>query len=189
VPKRHADLFAGIANFAALREAAVKAALGKRSKPGAAAFMANLETNLLRIERALLEERWQSGGYTEIELHDPKRRIVSAAPFRDRVVHHALSSFAVGGSALCGSLTARPMGVGCAATPETTTPGTPARRTATTTRPATGTTTASVSPARLHVPEPLFLRERRVCPKVSTGRHDECSTPPRFWLQGDRGFS
>lgn len=90
MPKRHADLFGQIANFAALREAALKAALGKRRKPGAAAFMANLETNVLRIERALLEGRWQSGGYTEIELHEPKRRIVSAAPFRDRVVHHAL---------------------------------------------------------------------------------------------------
>jgi hypothetical protein len=27
-----------------------------------------------------------------IEVHDPKRRLVSAAPFRDRVVHHALCS-------------------------------------------------------------------------------------------------
>ena len=90
MPKRHADLFGQIANFQVLREAARKAALGKRGKPGAAAFLANLETNLLRIERALLEGRWKSGGYTEIELTEPKRRIVSAAPFRDRVVHHAL---------------------------------------------------------------------------------------------------
>ncbi len=90
MPKRHTDLFGQIANFQALREAARKAALGKRGKPGAAAFLANLETNLLRIERALLEGRWKSGGYTEIELTEPKRRIVSAAPFRDRVVHHAL---------------------------------------------------------------------------------------------------
>ncbi|MFZ4535245.1 reverse transcriptase domain-containing protein [Propionivibrio sp.] len=92
MPKRHTDLFAGIANFAALREAALKAALGKRGKPGVAAFMANLEKNVLRLERALQEGRWHSGGYTEIELHEPKRRIVSAAPFRDRVVHHALCS-------------------------------------------------------------------------------------------------
>jgi len=90
LPERHRDLFGRIAAFSALREAALKAALGKRGKPGAAAFLANLETNLLRIERALLEGRWKSGGYTEIELTEPKRRIVSAAPFRDRVVHHAL---------------------------------------------------------------------------------------------------
>ena len=75
--RRAHDLFPAIASFAALREAALKAARGKRHTPGAAAFMANLEKNLLRIERALLEGRWQSGGYTEIELTDPKRRIVT----------------------------------------------------------------------------------------------------------------
>ena len=90
MPKRHTDLFAHIASFAALHEAAMRAIRGKRGKPGAAAFMANLETGLLRIERALLEGRWRSSGYSEIELREPKRRIISAAPFRDRVVHHAL---------------------------------------------------------------------------------------------------
>lgn len=88
--KRHTDLFAQIAGFAPLREAALRAVRGKRGKPGVAAFMANLERNLLRLERALLEKRWLGGGYTEIELTEPKRRLVSAAPFRDRVVHHAL---------------------------------------------------------------------------------------------------
>ena len=78
----------------------------------------------------------------------------------------AMPSFAADGLIRYKSLTARPMGAGCAAVPETTTPGTPAPPTATTTRPATGTTTGSVSPARLHAPEPPFPRERRVCPKV-----------------------
>jgi retron-type reverse transcriptase len=90
MPKRHNHLFEGIACFPALREAAQRAALGKRDKPGPAAFLANLEKNLLRLERALRAGTWRSGGYTEIELREPKRRIVSAAPFRDRVVHHAL---------------------------------------------------------------------------------------------------
>ena len=30
------------------------------------------------------------GGYTSFFIHEPKRRLISAAPFRDRVVHHAL---------------------------------------------------------------------------------------------------
>ena len=30
------------------------------------------------------------GGYVSFEVHAPKRRLISAAPFRDRVVHHAL---------------------------------------------------------------------------------------------------
>jgi hypothetical protein len=83
--KRHDHLFTRIAAFGALHRAARRAILGKRRKPGAAAFFANLEGELLRLERQLL-----AGSYVTIEVHDPKRRLVSAAPFRDRVVHHAL---------------------------------------------------------------------------------------------------
>jgi RNA-directed DNA polymerase len=88
--KRHADLFGGIPAFSALRAAALKAVLGKRKKPGASAFMANFEREVLRLERELCGGTYRPGRYVEIEVHDPKRRLVSAAPFRDRVVHHAL---------------------------------------------------------------------------------------------------
>ena len=90
MPKKHRQLFEKIANFQALRIAALKAIRGKRSKPRAAAFMANLEKHLLRLERTLQDETWRGGGYTVIEVLDPKPRQVSAAPFADRVVHHAL---------------------------------------------------------------------------------------------------
>lgn len=49
--KRHDHLFAGIANFDALHAAAKRAVLGKRKKPGASAFFANLERELLSLER------------------------------------------------------------------------------------------------------------------------------------------
>jgi retron-type reverse transcriptase len=88
--KRHIDLYRRIASFAALRAAAATAILGKRRKPGAASFMANVERELLRLEQELREGRYRPGRYVEIEVWDPKHRIVSAAPFRDRVVHHAL---------------------------------------------------------------------------------------------------
>lgn len=87
---RHDNLFEEMVNFRHLHEAAMTAIRGKRAKPGAAAFMANLETNLVRLERALRLKTWHSSGYTVIEINDPKPRMVSAAPFRDRVVHHAL---------------------------------------------------------------------------------------------------
>ena len=90
MPPRHDDLFDAIASFGALREAALRAARGKRRKPGAAAFLANLETELLRLERELRDGSWRPGGYKTIEIRDPKPRMVSAAPFCDRVVHHAL---------------------------------------------------------------------------------------------------
>lgn len=90
MPYRHDQLYGGIANFQALRLAARKAIRGKRKKPGAAAFQFGLERELLRLERELLFRTWEPGGYIVIELKTPKQRMVSAAPFRDRVVHHAL---------------------------------------------------------------------------------------------------
>jgi retron-type reverse transcriptase len=83
-------VFERIANFQALCAAAQQAAKGKRRKTGAAAFLANLEKNVLRLERELQDGTWHPGAYTVIEVHDPKPRRVSAAPFRDRVIHHAL---------------------------------------------------------------------------------------------------
>ena len=90
MPKRIDTLFDRIASFQALRTAARKAIKGKRRKPGAAAFMANFERELLALERELHDGSYRPGRYVEILVHDPKERLVSAAPFRDRVVHHAL---------------------------------------------------------------------------------------------------
>lgn len=90
MPRRHDQLFGQIATFRALHDAARRAIRGKRSKPGAAAFMARLEPELLQLERELNEGSYRTGRYLEIVVRDPKRRVVSAAPFRDRVVHHAL---------------------------------------------------------------------------------------------------
>ena len=91
MPPKARNLFDGIASFAALHAAALRAAKGKRSKPGVASFLANLETGVLRLERELRNGSYCPGGYRKIEIHDPKHRVVSAAPFRDRVVHHAWS--------------------------------------------------------------------------------------------------
>ena len=90
MPKRHDDLFHRIASFPALRAAVRRAILGKRKKPGASAFMANFEREILRLERELCDGSYSPGRYVEILVRDPKERLVSAAPFRDRVVHHAL---------------------------------------------------------------------------------------------------
>jgi hypothetical protein len=88
-PKAY-NVFGRIASFRALHAAARKAVLGKRRKPGAASIFANLERELLRLEGELRDGSYRPGGYVEILVRDPKERLVSAAPFRDRVVHHAL---------------------------------------------------------------------------------------------------
>jgi len=67
-----------------------RAAKGKRSRPAAAAFEYRLEDNLIRLQDELATETYQPGVYTSFTIHEPKRRLISAAPFRDRVVHHAL---------------------------------------------------------------------------------------------------
>ncbi|CAK0775346.1 hypothetical protein CCP2SC5_690012 [Azospirillaceae bacterium] len=100
--KRYHDLFGEIANFDALIRAAKRAVCGKRGKSRPAWFMANLETEVLRLERELQSGSWRPGRYVEIEVFDPKHRVVSAAPFRDRVVHHALC-------AVVGPIFARPI--------------------------------------------------------------------------------
>ncbi len=67
-----------------------KAAKGKRGKGAAAEFEYKLEDNLLLLQSELLEKNYQPGEYSSFYIHEPKRRLISAAPFRDRVVHHAL---------------------------------------------------------------------------------------------------
>ena len=73
-----------------MHAAARRAVKGKRKKPGAASFFANLEGAILALERQLRTGEYRPGRYVAFEVNDPKKRIVSAAPFRDRVVHHAL---------------------------------------------------------------------------------------------------
>ncbi len=67
-----------------------KAAKDKRGTPYVAAFEHQLGANLIGLQDELVSQTYQPGGYTNFYIHDPKRRLISAAPFRDRVVHHAL---------------------------------------------------------------------------------------------------
>ncbi len=67
-----------------------KASRGKRGRAAAAGFEFRLEDNLVELQEELSEKRYHPGEYTSFYIHDPKKRLISAAPFRDRVVHHAL---------------------------------------------------------------------------------------------------
>ena len=63
---------------------------GKRGAAPAADFERRLEDNLVGLQDELREETYRPGAYHSFYIHEPKRRLISAAPFRDRVVHHAL---------------------------------------------------------------------------------------------------
>ena len=92
VPRRHPKLFDKIRSLANLRAAYRLARRAGRSSPGAAAFDYELEGELYAIHTELSAERYRPGPYRSFYVTEPKRRLVSAAPFRDRVVHHAIVS-------------------------------------------------------------------------------------------------
>jgi retron-type reverse transcriptase len=73
-----------------LRLAYRNASHGKRGHTPSAEFEMLLADNLLEIQRELLEKSYDLGKYHSFYIHEPKKRLISAAPFRDRVVHHAL---------------------------------------------------------------------------------------------------
>ncbi len=67
-----------------------KAAKGKRGKSSTARLEARLADELLVLQAELETGTYLPGGYKHFHIQEPKRRKISAAPFRDRVVHHAL---------------------------------------------------------------------------------------------------
>lgn len=73
-----------------LLQAERKAARGKRGQAAAARFEFALAERLLELKNELETGQYRPGGYVNFFIHEPKRRKISAAPFRDRVVHHAL---------------------------------------------------------------------------------------------------
>lgn len=83
-------LFTTLCSFDTLWQAFHAARRGKRSGSAVAAFEYHLERNLFTLERELRTGTYQPGSYRHFYIHEPKKRKISAAPFRDRVVHHAL---------------------------------------------------------------------------------------------------
>lgn len=89
--KRVGELWPQVLSHANLFEAVRRAALGKKSRPDVAAFLCGQEIEVVALQRELLSGIYQPGVYRVFEIREPKPRRISAAPFRDRVVHHALT--------------------------------------------------------------------------------------------------
>ena len=90
--KRVGNLWPDLTSFANLLAAAEVAAAGKRKRPDVAAFLMDLEPELMRLRCELLAGSYEPGPYRTFTILEPKPRRISAAPFRDRVVHHALTN-------------------------------------------------------------------------------------------------
>lgn len=90
MPRYFDNLYPQLVSFENLYKAWQKAAKGKRGNPSAASFEVNLADELICLQQQLIQQSWQPGDYRSFYIRDPKKRLVSAAPFQDRVVHHAL---------------------------------------------------------------------------------------------------
>jgi len=84
------DLFAQIVEFENLHTAYCGARSCKRYRSSILKFGYKLEENLLALQWELAHKTYRHGVYREFVVTDSKKRVIKAAPFRDRVVHHAL---------------------------------------------------------------------------------------------------
>jgi len=88
--KRYNNLFNSITSFENLCLALRKAQSGKKNKDIVSKFIYIQEIELLKLQNEILQKRYNPGKYTTFYIYDKKKRLISAAPFRDRIVHHAL---------------------------------------------------------------------------------------------------
>ncbi|NJR68640.1 MAG: RNA-directed DNA polymerase [Synechococcales cyanobacterium CRU_2_2] len=88
--KRHGNLWPQVTDFSNLLLAARRAQRGKRFCNNVLKFNHELERELLQLQQELLTHTYQPGPYRTFEIFEPKRRLISAAPYRDRIVHHVL---------------------------------------------------------------------------------------------------
>jgi RNA-directed DNA polymerase len=95
--KREGQLLPRIATWDNLGLAFHQAAAGKRGVPEVVAFASNLDAELNGVVADLQAGTWQPGPFRRFVVRDPKLRVIHAAPFRDRVMHHALMNIAGAG--------------------------------------------------------------------------------------------
>lgn len=88
--KSYKNLHPQVCSLGNVVAAARSAMQGKMSATATARFHARWETHAVRLHEELTADTWRPGPYTYFDIHEPKLRRVATAPFRDRVVHHAL---------------------------------------------------------------------------------------------------
>lgn len=88
--KTYKNLFPQLCSFENLYAAYLAAKKGKSGKAPVADFMRAREEELFALQDELQSKTYTPGAYHSFYVHDPKKRLISAAPFRDRVIHHAL---------------------------------------------------------------------------------------------------
>ena len=88
--KRYKHLFERIVDPGNLRKAYANASLGKHMSHGYLAFREEAEARIAWLEERLADGTWTAQSYRQFYVFEPKRRLISAPTFSDRVVHHAV---------------------------------------------------------------------------------------------------
>lgn len=88
--KKLRGLYPQIYDFENLYQAYREARKCKRYRDEVLTFSANLEENLIEIQNELIWKTYKVGRYREFFVYDPKKRLIMALPFRDRVVQWAI---------------------------------------------------------------------------------------------------
>lgn len=70
-----------------------RASRGKWRSPAVHTFAANLDESLARLGDEIRRGTVEVGRTRSFVIHDPKRRVIHAPCFRERVLHHALMAF------------------------------------------------------------------------------------------------
>lgn len=92
--KRVAITLDDIANSHNLAYAAYRAALGKRSRPEVQHFFQHFDRHLAHLGEAIRAGTVPRGHFRRLHIRDPKPRLIHAACFEDRILHHAVMQHA-----------------------------------------------------------------------------------------------
>ncbi len=90
MPKSIGGLWESVVSWANLHHAFREAERGKRYRDEVLRFKSNLEEELTNIQNLLIWKQWMPSRWIEFYTYDPKKRLIQAPQFKDRVVHHAL---------------------------------------------------------------------------------------------------
>ena len=88
--KRSGKLYRRIIEWDNLLCAFYNAARGKRLRPDVVLYEKNLYENLKTLQTHLINQTVPIGNYRFFKIYDPKERLICAAPFEERVLHHAI---------------------------------------------------------------------------------------------------
>ena len=88
--KKLRDVYRKIVSKENLYCSAYMASRSRRYRDTTADFNFRLEDEIGRLQEELMLKTYKHGEYRVFTIYDPKRRRIAAAPFRDRVVHHAV---------------------------------------------------------------------------------------------------